>query len=1008
MPLSIDPFLEAYFNAINEKISDAKLYAGDKNLPNKIHEIYVSLPINLQIDIRVASSKISHLRIAGDETWEPAEQTNFCSLLCKLNKLVSENIEYRYQNKSERPKILAPTYADGDKLNYWTLNGIDAISVFDSLLILGDPGQGKSTLSRFLATKLTEQYSNSNRVFSEYSISDTFDRGDYIPVFIELKDFVNWFKEKGVKTITSDTFFAYICYTLNPNKDFSTCNKQIFSEKCVYILDGLDEIDLDDHNKSLINQIIHTILSPQKSCKLIISCRERDYHFWNLSLLRTYKIELMDKFTANQLVQRIFDLQYAERESSKLHALLQNLGIEAALFGNPLFLSLIVQLYLKSPNNFPKTKSLILKESIKLLLNRKPHAIMSNESWDIEQVYRSLEEIAYKIQSSCSSDNYKISARDIAGIICFNHTWCNWNDFGNFLASATGIISNAGEELYEFTHRHFQEYLCASYLVNQKSPDEAMKEIKTGLITTKRVWGEVSLLYIELLYDANKITELWDLLNVLSNYATATEADTSWIAWYLGKIIEYRNYVIYNQYSKSDSTKALTISKIKSILLKTFSKKDSLPLKERVFCGKVLGILGDMRKGVNINEFGVPDIRWCHFGSMQHRIGVDEEYKTRVRKQMYRDTPWGMKAAFTREEPQLEISLPEFEISKYPVTVAQFHAFMVDAEGYFAVQNWAWSPLSEYWFHRFVQGKQLSEIIQGKAGKTNPPNYPITDVNWIEAVAFCEWLSKKTGSAIRLPTEGEWEAVAKSGGLIFTWGDEFEESKCNSCFSGIGDIAPVGTFLMYVEDNYPCELNGNVWEWCNSVYPSWDESLENLSVYDENNNYINSNNRKRLSLDTWISTRGGSYINPPVFLRSNFRGRDKISLSFYRQGFRIVRETSAQHPMSSSKNGSSGEATEDKNYFKAGSGATVMRGDRIRISYIVKQGSEIIEDMMSPELNFEIVLGSGQIHKIIDEFILSHDPCISTNFEQDFKIYSGQSDNTAVTYTFYVLIQDKR
>ncbi len=53
------------------------------------------------------------------------------------------------------------------------------------------------------------------------------------------------------------------------------------------------------------------------------------------------------------------------------------------------------------------------------------------------------------------------------------------------------------------------------------------------------------------------------------------------------------------------------------------------------------------------------------------------------------------------------------------------------------------------------------------------PLQPATNVNWFDAVAYCEWLSAHWGFAVRLPTEAEWEFAAR-GGLEqkpYPWGD---------------------------------------------------------------------------------------------------------------------------------------------------------------------------------------------------------------------------------------------
>jgi formylglycine-generating enzyme required for sulfatase activity len=54
----------------------------------------------------------------------------------------------------------------------------------------------------------------------------------------------------------------------------------------------------------------------------------------------------------------------------------------------------------------------------------------------------------------------------------------------------------------------------------------------------------------------------------------------------------------------------------------------------------------------------------------------------------------------------------------------------------------------------------------------NGDDLPVVRVSWNKAVAFCQWLSKKTGLSVRLPTEAEWEWAARAGSeKPFWWGD---------------------------------------------------------------------------------------------------------------------------------------------------------------------------------------------------------------------------------------------
>lgn len=95
-------------------------------------------------------------------------------------------------------------------------------------------------------------------------------------------------------------------------------------------------------------------------------------------------------------------------------------------------------------------------------------------------------------------------------------------------------------------------------------------------------------------------------------------------------------------------------------------------------------------------------------------------------------------------------------------------------------------------------------------------NRPVINVNWYDAVAFTEWLSKKTGRKFRLPSEAEWEYAARAGTTTrYWWGNQpgTNNANCKDCGSRWDDkmTAPVGSFSANPWGLY--DIIGNVSEW---------------------------------------------------------------------------------------------------------------------------------------------------------------------------------------------------
>jgi formylglycine-generating enzyme required for sulfatase activity len=96
---------------------------------------------------------------------------------------------------------------------------------------------------------------------------------------------------------------------------------------------------------------------------------------------------------------------------------------------------------------------------------------------------------------------------------------------------------------------------------------------------------------------------------------------------------------------------------------------------------------------------------------------------------------------------------------------------------------------------------------------------PVNYVTWHDAVAFCDWLSKKEKKPYRLPTEAEWEYACRAGTTTrFHTGDTLTDEQANFGWKGGSPFgwAAVGSYKPNAWGLY--DMHGNVAEWCLDWY----------------------------------------------------------------------------------------------------------------------------------------------------------------------------------------------
>ena len=90
----------------------------------------------------------------------------------------------------------------------------------------------------------------------------------------------------------------------------------------------------------------------------------------------------------------------------------------------------------------------------------------------------------------------------------------------------------------------------------------------------------------------------------------------------------------------------------------------------------------------------------------------------------------------------------------------------------------------------------------------------MVEVSWDDAQSYAAW------SGCSLPTEAQWEKAARGpGGLIYPWGDDWDESKCrNSSTKGSEQTSAVWDYPEGISGYGTYQQSGNVREWCGDWY----------------------------------------------------------------------------------------------------------------------------------------------------------------------------------------------
>jgi sulfatase modifying factor 1 len=184
-----------------------------------------------------------------------------------------------------------------------------------------------------------------------------------------------------------------------------------------------------------------------------------------------------------------------------------------------------------------------------------------------------------------------------------------------------------------------------------------------------------------------------------------------------------------------------------------------------------------------------------------------------------------------------------------------------------------------------VTQQQWKKIMENQPGpeafwnRKDWTSLPVVSVSWFMANRFVEELNKiDTEYKYRLPTEAEWEYVARAGSNELRPFSEDELNEQAWFIGSSGDVVhPVATRKANVFGVY--DMLGNVWEWVDNWYAA--DAYKNAKLKNPSG-----------PIDGFSKVRrGGSYHCPLHMTRPGYRSANKPGTRYEVVGFRVVAET---------------------------------------------------------------------------------------------------------------------
>lgn len=788
------------------------------------------------------------------------------------------------------------------------LTALEAVTQQRQLVLLGEPGGGKTTFVRQLAARLAATELGKPAMPGWLAV---------IPILTSLRALGQCLSELSINEAPSPDQNQALLEVLRDQwrHDLAEMNAEALMDSLedwlvdgtvILLLDGLDEVP--EMTRSRIRAVVKAVQHAYgQDLRIIVTCRIRSYT--NDAVLPGFATETLAPFSPEKIQEFIHGWYQAQIAMGRMipseaKNKIRDLSHAAVsrelrdLASNPMLLTTMAVIHQREVG-LPKERVRLYSQAVQVLLRRwqmrkgmfisdKLASILDN-SQRIREILNRLGFEAHKLQELKGAET-DLARRDILALLetpQYLGDMSLASEFLDYVDHRAGLLvgqggSEAGTKpsTYSFPHRTFQEYLTGCWMVTGRNP---ARTYRAYLKSSDYWYLAAELGSEELLYNNPQGRTLFlDLAYGLCPAADPeSEADWRGVVW-SGRMSTLLPQTVIEADDDPDGGQvylARLFSRIEQAM-----RCSQLPWRDRAAAGLALAKLGDRR----VQVMDVDRILLGYIPPGPFLMGstdADEDVRD-------------------NEKPQHRLTIEYgYWLALFPVTNAQFATF-VRERGYENSQYWTEASLTGIWQNGKIKGRydHAARSVPCDFGEPfSLDNHPAVGITWYEAMAFCRWLTERWKSKsllpddwqVILPSEVEWEKGAKGGltipkqvtinqlhninqwkpdvalvknprpGRIYPWGstdetDLAELNRANYQGGRIDNSNAVGCFPNGISPYGLEEMVGNVFDWTRSHYKPYP-----CDSHGDGNGFQSDN-------DLYV-LRGGYYNGDTTWLRCAFR-----------------------------------------------------------------------------------------------------------------------------------------